>query len=266
MSSILKALKKIEESTAMETSPAEFPRLAQRASFRAGLRKQWRSARRLGYALLVVAMVAAGAVMYIAMKGSDAPAEKSDAAGAPAAKEFRAKIPPETPRPAPPRRPPLPAPERMSESTEPGQRTIEMHADPTPPPPPPRPMTPAAADRPSTAVTARETPGAAPLPGSRPFAARREAPPATAPKPARPPSPTRSSEDGLARLDESKLKVMAIAWADDPGRRIAVVNGHIIKEGESVDGYSITQIRRDDIIVNDGGKSWRVEFNLKTQP
>jgi hypothetical protein len=67
-------------------------------------------------------------------------------------------------------------------------------------------------------------------------------------------------------LDESKLKVMAIAWATEPSRRLAVVNGHIVKEGESVEGFSVTQIRKDDIIVNDGGRSWRVELNLKGQP
>jgi hypothetical protein len=70
----------------------------------------------------------------------------------------------------------------------------------------------------------------------------------------------------LARLDDSKLKVMAIAWAEDRQKRLAVVNGHIVKEGESVEGFSITQIRKDDLIVNDGARSWRVELNLKTQP
>jgi hypothetical protein len=67
-------------------------------------------------------------------------------------------------------------------------------------------------------------------------------------------------------LDESKLKVMAIAWTTEASRRLAVVNGHIVKEGESVEGFSVTQIRKDDIIVNDGGRSWRVELNLKGQP
>jgi hypothetical protein len=76
----------------------------------------------------------------------------------------------------------------------------------------------------------------------------------------------RSPEDSLDRLEESKLRVMAIAWAGDAARRLAVVNGHIVREGESVDGYSVTQIRKDDIIVNDGSRSWRVELNLKTQP
>jgi hypothetical protein len=59
---------------------------------------------------------------------------------------------------------------------------------------------------------------------------------------------------------------MAIAWHGQATRRIAVINGHIVKEGESVDGYTITQIRKDDVIVNDGSRSWRVEFALKVQP
>lgn len=59
---------------------------------------------------------------------------------------------------------------------------------------------------------------------------------------------------------------MAIAWTTEASRRLAVVNGHIVKEGESVEGFSVTQIRKDDIIVNDGGRSWRVELNLKGQP
>jgi hypothetical protein len=79
------------------------------------------------------------------------------------------------------------------------------------------------------------------------------------------PAASRSPEDSLTLLEESKLKVMAIAWFEDPARRLAVVNGHIVKEGESVEGYSVTNIRKDDLIVNDGSRSWRVELNLKNK-
>jgi hypothetical protein len=65
------------------------------------------------------------------------------------------------------------------------------------------------------------------------------------------------------RLDESKLKLQAIAWSKKAAQRIAVINGHIVREGESVEGFSVTQIRQDDIIVNDGTESWQVEFRLK---
>ena len=65
------------------------------------------------------------------------------------------------------------------------------------------------------------------------------------------------------RLDESKLQLQAIAWSKNAAQRIAVINGHVVREGESVEGYSVTQIRQDDIIVNDGTESWQVEFKLK---
>ncbi|MGD2186267.1 MAG: general secretion pathway protein GspB [Desulfobacterales bacterium] len=82
-----------------------------------------------------------------------------------------------------------------------------------------------------------------------------------------PPKKTRAAvkqvQRSYRRLDESKLTLQAIAWSKVAAQRIAVINGHIVREGESVEGFSVTQIRQDDIIVNDGTESWRVEFKLK---
>ena len=69
--------------------------------------------------------------------------------------------------------------------------------------------------------------------------------------------------DTLSTINDSKLKLQAIAWSDDAPRRLAVINNHIVREGETVDGFSITNIRKDDVIVNDGTTSWRLEFSLK---
>lgn len=76
-------------------------------------------------------------------------------------------------------------------------------------------------------------------------------------------SPLKQASRSYRRLDDSKLKLQAIAWSNDVAQRIAVINGHIVREGESVEGFSVTQIRQDDIIVNDGTESWRLEFGLK---
>jgi len=65
------------------------------------------------------------------------------------------------------------------------------------------------------------------------------------------------------RLDDAKLKLQALAWFSDASKRMAVINSHIVREGGSVDGYQVTQIRRQDVVVSDGNKSWRVEFGLK---
>jgi hypothetical protein len=110
----------------------------------------------------------------------------------------------------------------------------------------------------------KETPQAPPAERT-PASPQRAASVQETPPTGRPPA-SRAPEDSLSRLDDSKLKVMAIAWHGDATRRIAVINGHIVKEGESVDGYTITRIRKDDVIVNDGSRSWRVEFALKVQP
>jgi hypothetical protein len=65
------------------------------------------------------------------------------------------------------------------------------------------------------------------------------------------------------RLDDAKFKLQALAWFNDASKRMAVINSHIVREGGSVDGYQVTQIRQQDVVVSDGKKSWRVEFGLK---
>jgi hypothetical protein len=65
------------------------------------------------------------------------------------------------------------------------------------------------------------------------------------------------------RIDDSKLKLQALAWFNDASKRMAVINSRIVREGGSVDGFQVTQIRRQDVVVSDGKKSWRLEFGIK---
>jgi hypothetical protein len=65
------------------------------------------------------------------------------------------------------------------------------------------------------------------------------------------------------RLDDSKLDLQAIAWSKEASQRLAVINGHIVREGESVEGFLVNQIREDTVIVNDGTASWQLEFGLR---
>ena len=65
------------------------------------------------------------------------------------------------------------------------------------------------------------------------------------------------------RIADSKIKLQALAWFSDASKRMAVINSHIVREGGSVEGYQVTQIRRQDVILSDGRKSWRLEFGLK---
>ncbi len=65
------------------------------------------------------------------------------------------------------------------------------------------------------------------------------------------------------RIADSKLKLQALAWFSDSSKRMAVINSHIVREGGSVEGYQVTQIRRQDVVLSDGRKLWRLEFGLK---
>ena len=75
-----------------------------------------------------------------------------------------------------------------------------------------------------------------------------------------PPAPAKVAYE---RLADSKLKLQALAWSADVARRMAVINGRIVREGESVDGYQIMQIREEDVVVREGARSWRLEFGVQ---
>lgn len=75
--------------------------------------------------------------------------------------------------------------------------------------------------------------------------------------------PKKSSEsyDNVPVSKDGSLKVQAIVWSTIPEDRIAVINSHVLHEGDEVDGYTLVAIRADDVVVRkDGGGRWRVLF------
>jgi hypothetical protein len=110
---------------------------------------------------------------------------------------------------------------------------------------------------------------------------RAKIPPATVKQAPKKPEPTRSARQQIktvalgqktkkaktyAKLNDSKIKLQALAWSSDAAKRMAVINGRIVREVESVDGYQINQIRQEDVVVSDGRQSWSLEFGLKQEP
>ena len=264
MSSILKALKKIEESTPPEESRNPAQAFNPRTVFVQRLRGRFLTSKTICMGLAAVVVLAAGILIEGWMSGAADPhggkpvttAADSAPAGAGA---FRAKLPDAKPAaPAPPVAAP-PAPGQDESAAAPAPIPAEAPEATAAQ----RPAPPAQAVRPAARALPKETPQTPSA--ERPSALAQRAAPGRETPPANRPSAARTPEDNLSRLDESKLKVMAIAWHGQAARRIAVINGHIVKEGESVDGYTITRIRKDDVIVNDGSRSWRAEFALKVQ-
>jgi hypothetical protein len=58
----------------------------------------------------------------------------------------------------------------------------------------------------------------------------------------------------------SGLKLQAIAWSSDSKERIAVVNGRILHEGSSIEGALIIRIDKNDVSFQKGGEQWKQKF------
>lgn len=63
--------------------------------------------------------------------------------------------------------------------------------------------------------------------------------------------------------DEAGLKLQAISWSANVNKRIAVINGQICREGEHVNGYIVKQINPSDVIVSNESTSGKLSFKIR---
>ncbi len=173
--------------------------------------------------------------------------------------ESRARHSKQPPRPA------GPVPQRRLPTERPPQSTIAGTGAPSIPAQPERIKS---ADRPAPGQDSQRTspPGAAIAPKTTAGAAKRVTGPAARSQPAKPvpPAGTNSEQDSeyaaADRLTDNRLKIQAIVWSSIPDERMAVINTHIVREGGSVEGFSVVSIRSDDVIVRENGRLYRVVF------
>jgi len=62
------------------------------------------------------------------------------------------------------------------------------------------------------------------------------------------------------RKKDSRIQLQAIAWSNNPEKRMAVINNKIVREGGSIDGISVTRILEDQVIFREGGESFKILF------
>ena len=67
----------------------------------------------------------------------------------------------------------------------------------------------------------------------------------------------------ITQLKEGILKIQAIAWAEDPIERIAVINNKVLEEGESVQGYRLTHIGKHEVILKQSGREFKLVFKSR---
>jgi hypothetical protein len=59
---------------------------------------------------------------------------------------------------------------------------------------------------------------------------------------------------------DSTFKLEALVWSTDPGSRFAVINGQIVKAGQSIQGASVAEIERDYVALKSGDQTWRLRI------
>jgi hypothetical protein len=63
--------------------------------------------------------------------------------------------------------------------------------------------------------------------------------------------------------DEAGLKLRAISWSANVNKRIVVINGQICREGEHVNGFIVKQINPSDVIVSNESTSGKLSFKIR---
>jgi len=66
----------------------------------------------------------------------------------------------------------------------------------------------------------------------------------------------------VKRSNQTKIEVQAIAWANDPKSRLAVINGFILREGESIDNVIVMHIGKDAVVFKKGEEGWKQMFGF----
>ncbi len=64
----------------------------------------------------------------------------------------------------------------------------------------------------------------------------------------------------ITQLKKGILKIQAIAWAEDPTERIAVINNKVLEEGGSVQGYRLIHIGKHEVLLRHSDRNFKLIF------
>ena len=74
------------------------------------------------------------------------------------------------------------------------------------------------------------------------------------------PGPAKST---LPTLADSNYTLQAIAWSENPGERLTVINGQVLREGDGIQGITVIQIGTNEVIVEKESKRWKMAFQAR---
>jgi hypothetical protein len=74
--------------------------------------------------------------------------------------------------------------------------------------------------------------------------------------------PERYASLPVKQSGDTNIEIQAIAWSKDPKSRLAVINGLILREGESIDNVMIVDIGRDAVVFEKDRDEWKQLFGF----
>lgn len=249
MSSILRALQKLEEETANGSETAQLRRISSGPAARIRLLlAEW--AVPLFLLLAFAGSVGGGFLAHTLYSGSGGARVSEKQTAAPSAQQQAEPVktavaasekPPEESSTKPAKKE-EPAPAKQKDSPSKARQPAKTEKDTTKTP-----------NRSETLIAPSETAAKPKSPDTPP------AKPDERPIREKMPSPPISAEI----LEPGTLQLQAISWAKKPENRMAVINNQICREGGKVDGFKIKRINPEAVLVDDGTNTWKVIFRGK---
>ena len=65
------------------------------------------------------------------------------------------------------------------------------------------------------------------------------------------------------RLENDRMMLQAVAWAPRPEKRMGVIDGQVVREGDDANGYTVVKIRKQNVILQRDGQYFRLEFQRR---
>ena len=78
------------------------------------------------------------------------------------------------------------------------------------------------------------------------------------------PPPRLQARDPYANtelLAKGELKLQAISWSNLATERITIIDGQILREGQTISGYAVIQIRPDHVIISKAERYWKLGYD-----
>lgn len=63
--------------------------------------------------------------------------------------------------------------------------------------------------------------------------------------------------------NDPRIELQALVWAEDSKKSFAVINNRIFREGQTCDGIVVAKINKDEVFFRDGREEWREKFRIK---